>query len=72
MRETLAALEPHPVEVVAVAVIVDRSGGTVDFGVPLAALATVEIETWEPAECPLCAAGIPLVKPGTTAVAAGS
>ncbi len=70
MRETLAALKPHPVEVVAVGVIVDRSGGTVDFGVPMAALATVDIETWEPADCPLCANGLPLVKPGTTAVAA--
>lgn len=68
LRETLAALQPHPVEVVAIGVIVDRSGGTVDFGVPLTALATVDIETWEPANCPLCAEGIPLVKPGTTAV----
>lgn len=68
MRETLAALEPHPVDVVAVGVIVDRSGGTVDFGVPLTALATVKIETWAPDDCPLCAAGIPLVKPGTTTV----
>ncbi len=70
MRETLAALEPHAVEVVAVGVIVDRSGGTVDFGVPLAALATVDIETWASEDCPLCSAGIPLVKPGTTAIPA--
>ncbi len=70
MRETLAALEPHPVEVVGLGVIVDRSGGKVDFGVPMAALATVDIETWEPANCPLCASGVPLVKPGTTAVPA--
>ena len=70
MRETLAALAPHPVEIVSVAVIVDRSGGTVDFGVPLTALATVDIETWEPSDCPLCAAGVPLVKPGTTAIPA--
>lgn len=70
MRETLAALGAHPVEVVAVGVIVDRSGGTVDFGLPLTPLATVDIETWEPAACPLCAAGVPLVKPGTTAVPA--
>ena len=68
MRETLAALSPYPVEVVAVGVIVDRSGGKVDFGVPLAALATVDIETWEPADCPLCVSGVPLVKPGTTVV----
>lgn len=68
MRETLAALEPHPVEVIAIGVILDRSGGTVSFGIPLTALATVDIETWAPEDCPLCAAGIPLVKPGTTAI----
>ncbi|HEV2527747.1 MAG TPA: orotate phosphoribosyltransferase [Thermomicrobiales bacterium] len=68
IRETLAALEPHPVEVVGIGVVVDRSGGSLDLGVPLAALATVDIETWEPADCPLCAAGEPLTKPGTTAV----
>lgn len=67
VRETLAALTPHRVEVIGVGVIVDRSGGTVDVGVPMHALATVDIETWTPEECPLCAAGVPLVKPGSTA-----
>jgi orotate phosphoribosyltransferase len=70
VRETLKALEPHDVEVVAVGILVDRSGGRVDLGVPIAALATVDIETWDPADCPLCASGVPLVKPGTTAVPA--
>jgi orotate phosphoribosyltransferase len=67
VRETLAALGEHPVEVVGVAVLVDRSGGTVTFGVPLAAVATLDVATWEAGECPLCAEGVPLVKPGTTA-----
>lgn len=66
VRETLEALRPQPVEIVAVAVLVDRSGGRVSFGVPLAALATLDVTTWEPADCPLCRAGVPLVKPGTT------
>jgi orotate phosphoribosyltransferase len=66
VRETLAALAAHPVEVVAVAVLVDRSGGRVAFEVPLAALATLDIATYEPGDCPLCAVGTPLVKPGTT------
>lgn len=70
IRETLAALAAHPVEVVAVGVLVDRSNGAFDPGVPLHALATLEIATWEPSDCPLCAAGVPLVKPGTTAVVA--
>lgn len=67
IRETLAALAAHPVEVVAVGVLVDRSNGAFDPGVPLHALATLEIATWEADACPLCASGVPLVKPGTTA-----
>lgn len=67
VRETLAALEEHPVEVIAVAVLVDRSGGKVEFGeIPLVALASQRIESWTPEECPMCAAGMPIVKPGTT------
>ncbi|CAA9581212.1 MAG: Orotate phosphoribosyltransferase [uncultured Thermomicrobiales bacterium] len=71
VRETLAALERHPVEVVAVAVLVDRSGGEVEFGgIPLAALASQRIDSWLPEACPMCAAGEPVVKPGTTGVPA--
>jgi orotate phosphoribosyltransferase len=70
VRETLAALAPHPVEVVAVALLVDRSGGRVALGVPLVALATLDVASWDPDACPLCAAGRPLEKPGTTAVIA--
>jgi orotate phosphoribosyltransferase len=68
VRETLAALTPHPVEVVAVALLIDRSGGRVEFDVPLVALATLDVASWAPADCPLCAAGRPLEKPGTTMV----
>lgn len=70
IRETLGALEAHPVEVVAVAVLVDRSRGDLDFGVPLVSLARMDIATWTPDDCPLCAKGEPLIKPGTTQVAA--
>lgn len=71
VRETLTALSPHAVDVVAAAVLVDRSAGGVEFEVPLHALATMDIETWDPAMCPICAAGKPLIKPGTTQVGAG-
>ncbi|MFT4036638.1 MAG: orotate phosphoribosyltransferase [Thermomicrobiales bacterium] len=69
VRETLDALKAHPVDVVGIGILVDRSGGKVDFGVPLEALATMDIATWEAAECPFCAAGQPLTKPGTTPTA---
>ncbi|MCC6315238.1 MAG: orotate phosphoribosyltransferase [Thermomicrobiales bacterium] len=71
VRETLAALAAHPVEVIGVAVLVDRSGGAVDFGVELVSAAHLDIATWEPEACPLCAAGRPLIKPGTTSGHAG-
>lgn len=66
LRETLRALEGHPVETVGVAVLVDRSSEPVELGVPVVALLRLEIASWLPEECPLCQEGIPLVKPGTT------
>ena len=66
VRDTLAALEQQGVEVVGVGVLVDRSGGQVDFGVPLVPLLALDIATYDPADCPLCRDGVPLVKPGTT------
>jgi orotate phosphoribosyltransferase len=69
LRDTLAALATEPVEVVAVAVLVDRSGGRVSFGenIPLFALATLDVASWDASECPLCGQGLPLTKPGTSA-----
>jgi orotate phosphoribosyltransferase len=73
VRETLAALAGYPVEIVAVGVLVDRSAGATTFGdVPLVAIASRKFDAWEAGECPLCAQGMPLVKPGTTAVPGGA
>ena len=69
IRETLDALAAHPVKVTGIAVLVDRSGGQVRFGdLPIYPIVSLAIETWQPEECPLCAQGVQLVKPGTTAV----
>lgn len=68
IRETLAALELHPVEIVAVGVLVDRSAGATAFdGVPLVAIASQKFDAWDVDSCPLCEQGMPLEKPGTTA-----
>ena len=56
--------------VAGVAMLVDRSGGTVDFGVPAKALLTLKIDTFTPENCPLCKAGTPLVKRGSRRVPA--
>jgi orotate phosphoribosyltransferase len=50
---------------VAAAYIVDRSGGTVDFGVSSVSLLRLHVVTWQPADCPLCRTGSPAVKPGS-------
>jgi len=66
VRECLELAERHRAEVVGCAVLVDRSGGTVDLGCRLESLLTVQAETFSAEDCPMCAAGTPLVKPGTS------
>lgn len=52
--------------VVGVGSIVDRTNGTVDFGVPFRAVYSANVESWESDECPLCKEGrIALTKPGS-------
>lgn len=52
-------------EVTAVASIVDRSNGKVDFGVKFVAAIKMDVVSFMPDECPLCKQNIPLVKPGS-------
>ena len=52
---------------VAVGMLVDRSGGKVDFGdVPYHALLHLDVTTYEPKLCPLCEKGTPMTKRGRT------
>jgi len=48
-----------------IAVVVDRSGGSLDWEVPLRSLIRMEAVTYPPQECPLCREGLPVVKPGS-------
>ena len=47
-----------------------RSGGRAEFAVPLHALLTIDLPTYEAGVCPLCAKGLPVVKPGSRPVVA--
>jgi orotate phosphoribosyltransferase len=67
-REVIVLLQNAGAQVLAAGSIIDRSGGRVDLGVPRAALTTMDVTTWSPEECPLCAEGSPVVKPGSRAV----
>ena len=53
-------------EIVGVGVLVDRSAGKVDFGVPFQSVLSMDIESWEAVNCPLCKAGQgEAIKPGS-------
>jgi len=64
-RETIEAARNAGATVVGAAAIIDRSGGQQQLDVPFHALATVSLPTYQPEACPLCAAGQPVVKPGS-------
>lgn len=67
VQETIDAVRANGAEVVGVGVLVDRSAGQARFGdLPVLSLWDVSIPAYGPAECPQCAQGSPLVKPGTT------
>ena len=70
LRETLSAIKPYQPDIAGIEVLIDRSGGeaTAQFAVPCHALLTVSAHTYSPAACPMCAEGIPLVKPGTRGI----
>lgn len=64
-RETIAVAEAAGATVVAAGSMVDRSGGHTNLTVPFRALVTLSLATYDPTACPLCAAGQPVVKPGS-------
>src|SRR3954464_5532975 len=68
-RETMQVATAAGGRVVGAGAIVDRSRGAAMFEVPYAALLEVDLPTHEPDKCPLCAQGLPVVKPGSRPVA---
>jgi orotate phosphoribosyltransferase len=65
-QETARVAEATGAHVVGAAAIVDRSGGgAVTLGLPLQALVRLDVPTYQPDACPLCARGVPVVKPGS-------
>ena len=65
VREVIDIVNLRQGKVVGVGVLIDRSGGKVDFGIKTEKLLTVDIKTYLPEECPLCKKGIPAAKPGS-------
>jgi orotate phosphoribosyltransferase len=64
-REVLDAVARAGGRTLAVGSLVDRSGGALDLGLPRRSLLSLEVPTFPPANCPMCAAGSAPVKPGS-------
>src|SRR5271154_1314842 len=65
VQETLDIVCANGGQVVGVAMVVDRSNGTVKFGVPFESLISLQVETFEANKLPPDLAKIPAVKPGS-------
>lgn len=67
IREVIDVVKEHGGIPVAVSMLVDRSGGKATFGdVPSTALLHMDVQTYQPDDCPLCKQGIPMTKRGRT------
>ena len=64
-RETMEVATQKGAAVVAAGAVINRSGSASPVDVPFAALAALAPPTYKPEACPLCAAGKPVVKPGS-------
>jgi len=64
--EVMAAVTGQDGIVIGIGVLVDRSEQGRDFGVPLFSCLRSITLAYAPSDCPLCAAQIPLVKPGSS------
>jgi len=60
VRDVIDAVRARGAEVAGVGMLVDRSAGKVDFGVPFFACLTLSIASWAPGDCDLCRQGITL------------
>ena len=60
VRDVLDAVRAAGGEPLAVAVLIDRSGGKADFGVPFFSCLALDLPSYEPDDCPLCEQDVPL------------
>ena len=58
----ITALRSVGGKAIGVGVLVDRSGGRTEFGIPLYSCLSLPLTTYDPADCPLCTSGEPLIK----------
>lgn len=65
VKEVIDVIREKGGEVVAVASLINRSGGKADFDVPFESLIDFNFEVYQEEDCPLCKKGTVAVKPGS-------
>ncbi|HAK73623.1 MAG TPA: orotate phosphoribosyltransferase [Sporomusaceae bacterium] len=65
VQEVLEVVREHGGIPVGVGLLVDRSGGTVDFGIPAKSLLQLQVQTYQQDDCPLCQNQVPMTKRGS-------
>ena len=65
VQETIDIVRAHGGVVAGVAMVVDRSNGAVNLGVPTFSLIALNVETFAPDQLPADLAARPAIKPGS-------
>lgn len=68
VKEVIEAIEKAGGIASAVCSVVDRSNGKVDFGRNYYALLSMDVVSYDKDDCPFCAKGMQITKPGTKAL----
>ena len=69
VKEVIEIVEKSEGILVGVALLVDRSGGSIDFGTKTSAAYTAVVTSYDAENCPICKENaLPLVKPGSRAL----
>lgn len=63
VQKSIDHVQDRGAKVVGVGVLVDRSGGAAGFDCRFESLATINMESWTPEDCPLCRDGVDLIEP---------
>jgi orotate phosphoribosyltransferase len=65
VQETIDIVRGNGGHLAGIAMLVDRSNGSVNFGVPTASLIALQVEAFEPSKLPADLAATPAIKPGS-------
>jgi len=60
--DTIAVVKENNALLAGVGILVDRTGGAIDFGAKTESLLSLSVEKYDPADCPLCKLGTPLTE----------